>query len=102
MPLRKLLDRGERAKRDLIRLADWRNGDPSRQELKRATLIYIETLEALAYPSLFQTPNSGLIALKQAIFDEGPEPDYHQEIMSRHRKEWPTLWHAIDQLLKER
>lgn len=38
--------------------------------------------------------------LKQAIFVEGVVPYYHREIMKKHRKEWPTLWAAIDKLIE--
>jgi hypothetical protein len=37
--------------------------------------------------------------LRRAIEDPGPRPDIHFEIMARHRREWPTLWAAIDRLL---
>lgn len=33
-----------------------------------------------------------------AIKDEGSHPPYHREVMARHRREWPTLWKAIDGL----
>ena len=35
----------------------------------------------------------------RAIRDEGPVPGYHREVMVRHRREWPTLWNALDDLL---
>ena len=38
-------------------------------------------------------------ALRRAITDAGPVPEYHRTIMARHRREWPTLWQAIDALL---
>jgi hypothetical protein len=37
--------------------------------------------------------------LRRAILDKGPRPDVHDEIMTRHRREWPTLWRAIDRLV---
>lgn len=37
--------------------------------------------------------------LRRAIKDAGPQPRFHEKIMSRHRKEWPTLWAAIDNIL---
>lgn len=37
--------------------------------------------------------------LLEAVLDEGPAPGYHREIMGRHRREWPTLWEAIDALV---
>lgn len=38
---------GEAAKRDLIRLAAWKNGDPAPQQLKKEILAYIEKLEEI-------------------------------------------------------
>lgn len=32
----------------------------------------------------------------EAAENKGNSPSYHREVMSRHRKEWPTLWRAID------
>lgn len=37
--------------------------------------------------------------IREAIRNEGPNPGAHREVMGRHRREWPTLWHAIDALL---
>jgi hypothetical protein len=37
--------------------------------------------------------------IAEAIQNPGPVPAYHAEIMARHRREWPTLWQAIDELL---
>ncbi len=37
--------------------------------------------------------------VRDAIKETGPRPDYHWTIMARHRKEWPTLWTAVDELL---
>lgn len=37
--------------------------------------------------------------LRRAIKDKGPVPAYHDDILRRHRREWPTLWEAIDKLL---
>lgn len=31
-----------------------------------------------------------------AIHDAGPVPGYHRDIMRKHRREWPTLWEALD------
>jgi hypothetical protein len=35
----------------------------------------------------------------RAIKEEGVNPQHHREVMTKHRKEWPTLWRAIDRLL---
>lgn len=34
-----------------------------------------------------------------AILDEGRSPALHRQTMARHRREWPTLWVALDALL---
>jgi hypothetical protein len=34
-----------------------------------------------------------------AINDPGPHPIAHQAIMNKSRREWPTLWRTIDNLL---
>jgi hypothetical protein len=34
-----------------------------------------------------------------AINNPGPIPSMHRRVMARHRKEFPTLWSAIDALL---
>lgn len=36
-------------------------------------------------------------AVISAIRDPGSHPDWHREVMARHRAEWPTLWRALDQ-----
>ena len=43
--------------------------------------------------------NDRIRACKHAVENEGRSPVFHQRIMARHRKEWPTLWKAIDALL---
>ena len=37
--------------------------------------------------------------LHYAIKDSGSHPEYHRIIMSRHRSEWPVLWHTISSIL---
>lgn len=37
-------------------------------------------------------------AIRKVINDEGPRPDVHRLIMSKHRLEWPSLWDIIDQI----
>ena len=37
--------------------------------------------------------------LRKAIMDEGSHPLHHRQVMARHRREWPVLWKAIDQLV---
>jgi hypothetical protein len=38
--------------------------------------------------------------IRNAILNEGPRPDYHKVIMEKHRLQWPTLWNALDKLIK--
>lgn len=38
--------------------------------------------------------------LRRAVRIKGPAPHLHDKTMARHRKEWPTLWRAIDDLLR--
>ena len=37
--------------------------------------------------------------LRDAIRVEGPVPQYHHHVLRKHRKEWPRLWGAIDEIL---
>ena len=39
-------------------------------------------------------------ALILAVHDEGPMPRFHRQVMQRHRREWPTLWDAIDGIIR--
>lgn len=41
-----------------------------------------------------------IAAVVRAIRDPGPVPSYHYEVMRRHRQEWPSLWAALDALLR--
>lgn len=34
--------------------------------------------------------------INEAITNKGSHPEYHDEVMERHRKEWPFLWHELD------
>lgn len=38
--------------------------------------------------------------LVKAIRDKGAVPQYHNHVMRKHRDEWPTLWQAIDNIVK--
>lgn len=42
---------------------------------------------------------AALEELARAVRDSGPRPDIHRQILERQRREWPTLWRAIDRLL---
>ena len=32
--------------------------------------------------------------------DEGSHPLHHRQVMARHRREWPVLWKAVDELVR--
>lgn len=44
------------------------------------------------------TRDEAVAAIIAAIEQPGRSPAYHRAIMSRHRREWPVLWRAIDAL----
>ncbi len=46
------------------------------------------------------TEREAIEAVRRAILVAGPHPRYHAEIMRKQRAEWPTLWNALDELLK--
>ena len=43
--------------------------------------------------------NAACEELIKAVLDRGPRPDVHDKIMAKHRREWPTLWRAIDKIV---
>ena len=45
--------------------------------------------------------NNQLRQIRNAIYDEGINPAYHQYVMRKQRKEWPTLWEALDEAMKD-
>lgn len=51
-------------------------------------------IDRTKYDSLIQ-------AIYDAIKNEGISPDHHRRVMRKHRRQWPTLWRAIDNLLEE-
>lgn len=50
--------------------------------------------------SIIESQNTKIKTLGRAIRNAGPQPKLHASIMRKHRKEWPTLWKAIDSLLE--
>lgn len=34
-------------------------------------------------------------SLSRALNNEGPNPLYHRQMISRHAHEWPALWHIL-------
>lgn len=41
------------------------------------------------------------LRLVDAVKDEGRVPEYHRAVIKKHRAEWPTLWRAVDPIIKE-
>lgn len=37
--------------------------------------------------------------IQDAITNPGMSPTYHAIILEKHRRQWPTLWAALDKLL---
>ncbi len=37
-------------------------------------------------------------AVVDAVEVEGPQPRLHRKVLTKHREEWPTLHHALDEL----
>jgi hypothetical protein len=35
-----------------------------------------------------------------AVTNEGINPSYHRRVMAKHRRQWPTLWNAIDKAVQ--
>lgn len=54
--------------------------------------------EALEAADEIQRLRSVIDTLLNAINNAGPVPKHHIQVAAKHRKEWPTLWKAIDQL----
>ena len=45
--------------------------------------------------------DNAILRLRKAVFNKGPNPKFHDKLMKKHRKEWPELWIAIDEILKD-
>jgi hypothetical protein len=39
-------------------------------------------------------------AIASVIVNEGTHPAYHQQILERHKREWVSLWTAIEQAVE--
>lgn len=42
-----------------------------------------------------------LLRLSNAVLHAGKNVKYHDQIINKHRKEWPSLWAVIDELVKD-
>lgn len=51
--------------------------------------------------SMYSKRDYAVKAIIKAIQDKGPEPTYHDNVMARHRHEWPALWKALDKLIED-
>lgn len=38
--------------------------------------------------------------VERALIDRGLNPSYHMTVMNRHKREWPKLWEALDDLME--
>lgn len=45
------------------------------------------------------TRDEAVRAIVDAVVIEGPQPALHRRTLRRHRRQWPTLWKAIDALV---
>lgn len=48
------------------------------------------------------TQREAVELVRRAISNPGRVPSWHYAIMRKHRKEWPTLWNALDELLRSK
>ena len=44
---------------------------------------------------------NAIAELVKAIRDKGAVPQFHNHVLRKHRSEWPVLWKAIDNIVKE-
>lgn len=75
------------------------------EKLKEQSLIWMKRAEKLSIQSRKSEYEliyikSRIWQIKQAIQNQGPKKTYHQKIVKKHRKEWPTLWVGIDKLIE--
>lgn len=70
------------------------NGTATLAEIDRSNAARNRVVEE------FERRNQLVAQLRTAIEDQGSHPDFHQAVMRDHRAQWPTLWAAIDALLK--
>lgn len=66
------------------------------EEQFERTETEVLTIEAKAFDMYHAS-----LKIVDAIQNEGKYPEYHRKAMLRLEKEWPTLWDAIQQLIKE-
>ena len=52
----------------------------------------------VAIPDNYET-GLAAIRLRNALRGVGPQPEDAEEVQVRHRREWPTLWNALDNLM---
>jgi len=42
---------------------------------------------------------TALVFLRKALEDEGPQPEYHRQVMVETEQRWPTLMRAVRDVL---
>ena len=52
----------------------------------------------VAIPENYET-NLASVRLRNALCGIGPQPEDAAQVQARHRREWPTLWNALDNLM---
>ena len=52
----------------------------------------------VAIPENYET-GLAAIRLRNALCGVGPQPEHAAEVQARHRRDWPTLWNALDDLM---
>lgn len=76
------------------------------EKLKEQSLVWMKQAEKLSIQSRkFEYElvyiKSRIWELKNAIENAGVRPKLHKKIMTRHKKEWPTLWKTIEKLVEQ-
>jgi hypothetical protein len=73
----------------------------SEDEVQRLRHVVADlTGESVLLEHEIERLRSLLIGIQRAITEEGRSPAHHQQVMRRHRKEWPSLWKAINKAME--
>ena len=81
----------------------WKELEQVRRETIRQANIELRRLEEenIKLRAQLNELNTQIIYLRESVLIEGPQPLLHRYIMKKHRKEWKTLWKAIDRLINK-
>lgn len=76
------------------------------QDHERHLKIWMDTAEKTSMEAFYANVEKDaykkcIEEILKAIENEGAVPLYHRHVMRKHRSEWPTLWKAIDNSIKE-